>query len=109
MNTSASSRAHPTANSLAVGKLRAWAYTVRLHHLAASPLLTGVAEPYTMTLIEHIPLSLQPQRDPGPFQCGRVCRHAHCLTRLNRNNPGPLCHRHLLLSMPAAERMDEAA
>ena len=62
-----------------------------------------------MTLILHIPKSLQPERNPGPFQCGRVCSHADCLTRLNTSNAGPLCLRHLLLSMPEAERMDEAA
>ena len=80
---------------------------LRLHHLAASPLLTGVAEPYTMTLIEHIPVCHQPQRDPGPYELGRRC-HA-CAAYLSRVNPGPLCSPCWTATLPAAERMDEAA
>ena len=60
-------------------------------------------------MIEQIPKHLLPSRNPGPYPFGRVCQHAHCLTRLNTSNPGPLCLRHQLLSMPECERMDEAA
>lgn len=45
-------------------------------------------------MIETIPQHLQPVRDPGPYEPGRVCVHARCITRLHRNNPGPHCERH---------------
>jgi len=63
--------------------------------------------PYTMTLIIQIPLSLQPQRDPGPYELGRRCDA--CAAYLSRVNPGALCSPCWEARLPEAERMDEAA
>jgi hypothetical protein len=58
-------------------------------------------------MIEHIPAHHLPQPDPGPYERGRVCSHARCITRLHKNNPGPRCELHTLMAMPQAELVAE--
>lgn len=59
------------------------------------------AGPLFMTIIEHIPLHLQPQPNPGIFPEGRRCSDCECF--LSRNNPRSLCAPCQLASMPVCE------
>jgi len=56
-------------------------------------------------MIWNIPKRFLPKRSPGPYEAGRVCKVEHCGTRLQRNNPGPLCMRHWIESIPPEERI----
>jgi len=60
-------------------------------------------------MIVHIPNKDMPKPDPGPYPRGRVCAAQDCITRLQRNNPGPFCHHHWLDQLPPDERGPEAA
>lgn len=59
-------------------------------------------------VVIQIPLHLLPKSEPGPYPPGRVCAEKLCITRLNRNNPGPYCHRHWFDRLPYDERDDAA-
>ena len=59
-------------------------------------------------MIIQIPPHLLPKPDPGPYAPGRVCVHKDCITRLNRNNPGPYCQLHWMDHLPPEERDDAA-
>lgn len=56
---------------------------------------SGLPKPdLTLTMIVSIPTEHLPRREPGPYASDRRCRHALCITRLHRNNPGPYCEAH---------------
>ena len=58
-----------------------------------------------MNMFFRIPQKLLPKRNPGPYSGYRTCKVEHCGTRLNRSNPGPLCMRHWIESIPPEERL----
>lgn len=55
-------------------------------------------------MIEYIPTSLLPERNPGIYPAGRVCG---CGCLLSRSNPGPRCRPCTWERMPESERMAE--
>jgi hypothetical protein len=57
-------------------------------------------------MIERIPLTDQPERNPGPYEADRHC--GVCSAVLSRNNPGPRCAPCQLAAMPEAELVLEA-
>ena len=59
-------------------------------------------------MIIQLPKYALPERDPGPYDKDRVCGQQNCITRLNRNNPGPFCQLHWREHLPAEERDDAA-
>lgn len=56
-------------------------------------------------MIEQIPEHLQPQRNPGLYEAGRLC--GVCRAVLSRNNPRTKCAPCQLAAMPAAEVIAE--